>query len=372
MFLTIPNLAHYLMARGLATPASLVAGDFQVVEAGRRNRNFKVIRRQAPGLFVKQIRAFEAQAVSTLQREAACYQLASSRPEFAPLANLMPHLIDYDPGRFALTLELLPDAENLTEFHRRTKSHPLEIGQMLGRGLGAYHSDVGRLFSAATDLSMFPRQVPWILSLHLHADLMRGQLSAGNVQLVEIVRRYPEFQQRLDRVRAGWHYDSLIHGDIKWDNCLVFRSPSGALDFRIVDWELADFGDALWDVGAVLQTYVAAWVCALPFQAPSSPEQAVAQAPFPLSDIQAVLRAFWQAYVAARGFAPAQVNGLLERCVAYAAARMVQTAFELLYSMNQLAHHAVLLLQMSLNILNDPVKAQAEVFGLATPSTSHG
>ena len=66
MFLTAYNLPHYLMSKGLISAQSVVDGDFVLAEAGRRNRNFKVMRRQQPGLFVKQIKSMEAQAITTI------------------------------------------------------------------------------------------------------------------------------------------------------------------------------------------------------------------------------------------------------------------------------------------------------------------
>ena len=102
MYLTASNVVHYLLGRELITSDSVVDGDFVVAEAGRRNRNYKVIRRENPGLFIKQIAASQTQAVMTLQREAMCYELARSAPSFATLAALTPALVDYDAGRHVL------------------------------------------------------------------------------------------------------------------------------------------------------------------------------------------------------------------------------------------------------------------------------
>ena len=373
MYLTATNLVHYLLERGLATPDSVVDGDFIVAEVGRRNRNFKVIRKDHPSYFIKQIKTSEQQAIATLYREAACYQLARSDEKFAPLAELMPTFVEYDPRRYLLIVELLPEGENLTEYHRRLGAFPEEVGAMLGRGLGAYHSEVGRMFGSQTDVSMFPRQVPWILSLHQGSDAMFQQLSGGNTQLVSILRQNPAFQQQLNALREEWTYDSLLHGDMKWDNCLVFRKngqslpPEGEehpLNFRIVDWELADFGDASWDVGAVFQAYLAFWILSMPVQAGVAPGQYVEQAVYPLEAMQPAMRAFWTTYAEVRGLENQDVRTALERCVRYGAARMVQTVFEYMYMSPQLSTNAVSLLQVSLNILQNPKEAIAELIGL--------
>lgn len=366
MYLTATNLVHYLLARRLVTPASIVDGDFMVAEVGRRNRNYKVIRQENPGLFIKQIKTHDQQAMMTLHREAACYRLAGSDEKYAPLAELMPRFVDYDAARHLLTVELLPQGENLTEYHRRMNAFPEAVGRMLGRGLGAYHSEVGRMFTDEPDLAIFPRQVPWVLSLHQSSDAMLQSLSAGNTQLVGILRQQPAFQQQLDALREDWRFDSLLHGDMKWDNCIVFHKDEDTLDFRIVDWELADFGDASWDVGAVFQAYLAFWILSMPIMPGTAPAQYIDQAAYPLEAMQPAIRAFWQEYVAVRGLAADDeaARQLLERCMRHCAARMVQTVFEYMYASPQLSGNAVMLLQVSLNILQSPREAIAELLGL--------
>ena len=45
MLLTSTNIVHYLLERGLVSAEQVVDGDYMVVEAPRRNRNFKVMKR---------------------------------------------------------------------------------------------------------------------------------------------------------------------------------------------------------------------------------------------------------------------------------------------------------------------------------------
>src|SRR5215831_10150500 len=121
MILTRYNLADYLLERGLLSFESIVDGDLMVVEAARRNRNFKVIRKNQPGYFVKQIKEWEPQSIATLQCEATCYWLAQNDPRLSAtdLVQLMPRYYFYDASRHALVTELLPEGENLSEYHRR-------------------------------------------------------------------------------------------------------------------------------------------------------------------------------------------------------------------------------------------------------------
>lgn len=374
MIITADNIAHYLLSRGLLTFDSVVDGDLMVVEATSRNRNFKVIRREQPGYFVKQVKTFEAQAIQTLGCEAACYWLSKNDPDFAPLAALMPRFYDHDPARHALVIELLTECGSLSEYHRRLGSFPVEVGVQLGRILGTYQREMCERLRDGAKSNVFARRVPWILSLHqLNANLF-GQLSAANTQVLDIIQRYPDFQQTLDGLRSLWRFDSLIHGDIKWDNLIVSGGEvagdggdargGGEIKLHLVDWELADFGDACWDAGAVFQSYLSFWVFSMPAVAGLPAEQLVQSAQYPVEKMQPAVHAFWRTYVQTRGLSDAEAREALERSVSYGAARMIQTAYEYMFYAPQITASALYLLQLSLNILKSPKEAIVSLLAL--------
>ncbi|HVY70032.1 MAG TPA: phosphotransferase [Verrucomicrobiae bacterium] len=364
MFLTVSNLAHYLIGSGRISSESVVSGDFLAMEAGRRNRNYKVMRQKGPGLFIKQVSSPDPQAITTLQREAVCYQIVSSNPALARLAALTPKYVAYDPKRHVLIVELLPGEESLNAHHKRLGEFPVELGRTLGRSLGACHSEAGRLFLDQAPPAVLPRQTPWILSFHSSNPASIGSLSGGNQQLWSLLRQFPDFTRHLEELRAGWCHNALIHGDIKWDNCLVYQGPDGKPAFRIVDWELADFGDADWDAGAMLQAYLVYWMLSLPQQTGTFPEEWIRKSPVQLEAMHPSIQAFWKSYVGARGLDPSAARTALRRCVQYCAARMVQTAYEHLAFSPQASGSGILLLQTSLNLLRDPEGATRELFGL--------
>jgi hypothetical protein len=375
MIITKETIAHYLLGRGLLSFDSVVDGDLLVVEATSRNRNFKVIRSSDPGYFVKQVKTFEPQAVETLRYETACYWLSQNDPDFEPLAALMPKFYDSDPARHALVVELLPEGGSLSDYHRQLGSFPVEVGIQLGRILGTYQREMGRRLRDGAKSNSFARRVPWILSLHQLNQNLFGQLSAANTQVLNIVQSYPDFQQTLDRMSAGWRFDSLIHGDIKWDNLHVIVDAAnageggevktdGEMKLRLIDWELADFGDACWDAGAVFQSYLSFWVFSMPAVAGVPAEQLVSAAQFPVEKMQPAIRAFWKTYVETRGLNHEEARDALERSVVYGAARMIQTAYEYMFHAPQITTSALYLLQLSLNILKSPREATASLLAL--------
>lgn len=364
MFLSASNLADYLIERGLVDPGSVVDGDWMVFESSRRNRNFKVLRQRHPGLFVKQIQQWEPQAIATLQSEAKCYWLTLNNPAFAPLAPLLPRYFDFDPARYVLVLGLLKDGEDLAEHHRRLDAFPPVSAAQLAHALAAYH----RIAPDSSNDSNgggagFAKKIPWILSVDQFTASSFSAMSGGNSQMIGIVQQYPDFQRSLQALRSDWRYESLIHGDLKWDNCVV-ENGKEAPSIKIVDWELADWGDACWDVGAILQAYLSFWVFSMPAAEEVPTTDLVKRAQHPVESMQPALRAFWKGYVEARGIERQDAAVMLERSVRCGAARMIQTAYEYMYYSAAVSANILCLLQVSLNILSRPEEAIRELLGL--------
>jgi hypothetical protein len=359
MHLNVANVAHFLICRGQLSPDSIVAGDLVVLDASRRNRNFKIIRNGGPSLFVKQMREGQPDAMTTLRREAACYERARDDPA---LNRLMPRLITYDQARHLLIVELLTDAESLADRHARERTFPVETGRMLGEALGLYHAQAGGIVENETLRPLFGRQIPVVLNWQGGGYAALGQYGGVGPALSAIVQQHPEFQTCSTRSGAEWRFDSLIHGDMKWDNVLVFPTGGGDLDFRIVDWEMADLGDADWDVGAILQSFLTVWILSMPIASGLPPERYVAMAAQPIELMRPVLQAFWKAYAATRGFAEAERGRALERSMRFAAG-LVWSVFEQRLYMTQLDPAGLALLQVSLNILKNPAQAVVDLLG---------
>ena len=170
MHLTAANLVHFLMGHGLLGASEVVAGKVAIIDASRRNRNFKFVRNDGTGLFVKQMRDMQTDAMVTLKREAACYELAR---DDASLSRLMPRLVRYDESRHVIVVDLLPEAESLLNYHARHRTFPIEIGRMLGEGLGLYHTGAGALIENEKLKQLLARQVPLILNLRQYVPSLR-------------------------------------------------------------------------------------------------------------------------------------------------------------------------------------------------------
>lgn len=366
MILSRFNVVHYLIEQGLVSLESVVEGDLMVADTSRRNRNFKIIRRNSQGYFVKQIQNWDPPTVATLASEATCYRLARSGDEFAALADLAPRDFLYDPQRHVLVTGLLNGGESLADYYRRLNAFPVEPARLLGAYFGRLHRDDSAPPAQHPELAAFRRQPAWILFAHQQSAQLFSALSAANAQLLNIVQSYPEFQRTLDELRQEWRADRLMHGDIKWDNCVVYpaQSGDGTLALKVVDWELADIGDARWDVGALLQAYIAFWVFSMRISGEMLPAQYADTAQYPIERMQPSIRAFWESYVGTRGLDRVAAEQLLTASMKFGAARMIQSAYEAMQFSAQISPHALCLLQVSFNILREPREAVIHLLGL--------
>jgi hypothetical protein len=347
----------------MISTASIVGGDLTVVDASRRNRNFKIIRKQGPSYLLKQGVGQDGKA--TVAHESTVYQFLGATPEYVCLQPYLPRYYGYDQYERILILELLSDAQDFREYHRRARYFSTTSAAALGLALGKLH----RLTSTAirrNQVGGFFGRVPWALSVHRPVLRLFRDISSANLELIRIIQNVAEFPQMLDELRASWRVDSFIHHDIKWDNCLVF-APSNSkrrTGLKIVDWEFADLGDSCWDAGAVFSNYLSFWLFSIPVAGEEPPDRFLELAKYPLEKMQPAIRAYWRAYVQGMGLDAAQTEEWLVRAVKYAAARLVQTGFEQMQHATRLTGNLICLLQLSLNIMQRPREAIAHLLGI--------
>ena len=338
MVLTPSNLVHLLVEREFVTAESVVDGRFVACESSRRQRSYKVVRRGLPGYFVKQVKRWDDDRTSAIEREADCYRLARDDPEFAALAAILPQCYAYDPDLDLLIAELL-DGVDLRRLYQHDVCPELDI--LLAETLASYHRELrgpvsGRLRGE------FRETLPGAFTMHRRGDAPFLETSEGQRELVKMMGAERELGEAVDRLAQLWRAETLIHGDMKWTNCLMVGGANPCL--KIVDWEMSDFGDPLWDAGALLQEY---FRCGLEIGNWESAGSA--------ADMRLAARRFWDSYEAAVG---AHVD--LGKAFGFGAVRLLQSAWENLQSSDTLTAASVQMVQAAANILDDPARAAGE------------
>jgi len=236
-----------------------------------------------------------------------------------------------------------------------------DLAFLLGRTLGQIHSQASAMAADPAMRPLFTVQLPWPMMLDQTGLAFLDNMGAIGPALSAAIRQMPNLTGQLSELRLAWQYDSLIHGDMKWDNCMIKEKPGEEPQLTIVDWELIDIGDGAWDVAAILKEYI--MVASVNVHQRNS--AAATNTPLPrainLHELQPSIKAFWNAYVEARRIP--DTSAYLDRAVRMTGARMVIGVLEYLFNSKELGTLGTMMLQTSLNVLESPHIARSQLFG---------
>ncbi len=366
--LTESELIELLQRHALLTPAEVLDGDFEITRVDRRNQNYRVESTGARGLFIKQ--GSEAGALGSMAQEAAVYELLAEPAIDERAGKYLTRYLGHDPGARVLMLEALPGAEDLRAYHLRTGRFPDRLASELGTVLATLHRATQCLADRAPAACSVGLVRPWVCGLPSPELELLREASAINLQVVRLLQKEPVFGREFAQLLSEWRTESLIHGDVKLDNCLTYRArpKSGTRGLKLVDWEFAGVGDPRWDVASVFSSYLALWVFSIPMPRPERPDLLAGEAQFPLATIKSTLRSFFDSYVTSAALNPATVPAWLRTAVRMAGARLVQTAYEYAAGASELFAPILTLLQLALNVLKHPERAAADLLRIRVAS----
>jgi hypothetical protein len=365
MFLTATNLFAYLNDLGIASCENVIEEDFLVVELGRRNRNFLVLRSKSTSLFVKQVPLMHPETIYSFVREAACMRLAREVSQKPVLNALCPSLRFYDDTRHVLIYDMLRDAETLAFAVAREPASIPALMHQLARTIAAVHLETSAHGSLVEIGPAMSGVAPWVLSIGENAESVMPNMSPAQRDLVQNIRQSRTLYYGLAALNVSWQRKCLVHGDLKWDNIMLLPTESGR-ELRLIDWELADVGEPLWDLAQITVGLLQYWLLNVPGdridESFSSP---LPSASVDLSSLGVVFRDMWAAYFAgATGLHPDRNAGyaLTARLVG---ARLVLLAFELVPKVQAITAHCRLAMRLAEYFFIDPAGAAHSLLGIS-------
>lgn len=329
---------------------ALPARGLRVVDVSRRNRVFVVTGHGTAGYVVKQP---DARDHDLLAHEASVLrQVVAAEPR---LARFVPTPVLHDPTRRVLVCELMGDALDLATYHDRGRFPPT-----LARAVG---SALARLHDVSPEaLDGLPaRRDPAPPRNPAPLELVLG-MSDASVRLLGVLQQSSELCDRLAELEGSEKASAVIHGDMRPSNSVAYPRPGSRRRTRIalVDWENARGGDPHVDLGAVLGEYLQTWLWSMWLLDGRDLALTARHARHPLRNMQPAIRAFWLAYADKRTARPPSMR----RAVEFAAAHVVDVAFERAQSQSSLDPRSGLALQLSLNLLRRPAEAAGQLLGL--------
>jgi Ser/Thr protein kinase RdoA (MazF antagonist) len=351
------DVLSYLIERRHFSESEVANKSIKITNIAQRNHNFLITDDDHSGFFLKQGSA--EHNTGTVSNEAAMYRLLRSIAG-KQLARFLPTLVDYDEDRLMLTLEALPCLEDLQRYHVDRNRFPKTIGRWMGQALGRLHSD-----TTGISTENVPHAHPSVLKIHRPPiDILRGISNVG-LQLLQLVQN-TNLGTHFERITANWRNESIIHCDVKMSNFAVYREhPLGRFrGLKLIDWEFAGIGDPRWDVGSVFSSYLHLWLSSVPVTNQAAPDELMHLAKFQLPRIQTMLKAFWASYCDTRQIAEGEREESLVVATECAAARLVQTAYEIAKGQNEMKTEIVTLTQTGLNIFERPEQAITDLLGI--------
>ena len=352
--LNLKSVVPYLLDNGLLDARTVVRHSVRVQEYSRRNLNYLVLIDDS-GYFVKQGLGAKRYTVGT---EALAYSFLAG---LGSLRRYLVPLLHFDPDRAIEVFDLVPSATSFRNHYMRTGRFQLLFAKHVGRAL----ADLHRRPAAAvpTALNQGPAEC---LSLHRPPALILDNTSRAGLKVVSMMQSASGLGEALDSAASDWRSEALIHCDMRWDNCLVFP-PVGATRrtrLKLIDWELARWGDPAWDLGSVFAEYLGAWLTSIPTSAEQPPDQVLDLAKVPIERVHTQVNVLWKAYRAVGDIASDESPELRRRATRFAGARLIQSSFERADRSSRPSVSSVVLLQAGYNMLVRPLEASTHLLGL--------
>jgi tRNA A-37 threonylcarbamoyl transferase component Bud32 len=233
------GLLRYLASAGVVDPAAVGDPTVRVTDLSRSHLVISVRFGDGRQLIVKRARPRPQEVVGNLRRELVAYHLATDIPG---LAAAMPVCLHADPVLQVLVMRGVTPGTTL-----RDQVHP-------GRALPASGARLGQLVagwhrgSRGLTPPTLPAERPWVLDI-LTPGCWRPPVTDALLVYGRIRR---ELRHHFAGLADVLEPSCLVHGDLKWDNCLV----EGSDGVRVIDWEMAAVGDPAWDVAGILQDHL--------------------------------------------------------------------------------------------------------------------
>lgn len=357
MRLTKKNITHYLLDKGFLDGSSFISGDYVLTQSMSRNCIFRIQQEKTNGLFVKQLLNQDVTNSYLMQKDATSHYLIHQSDLYKETSSHIPQYYGYDPQHNVLVTEYFSNTKNIHEVTYQEKKLSKDYAEKMASILSSFHFDITQKIKENTSLQFFNKQLPWILNM---GNLQNSDPSGINNTVILEIHKHPNLVKKIEAVASQWVTNSLIHGDIKWMNFIVLPNDK---EIKLVDWEIADLGDPMWDVAGVFQSYFSSWVLSFNNQNTQQHEKMSGTEFLTLEAILSVVKIFWDTYTKKQKFSSTEKNEKLLKTLSYMSIRMVQTAFENNMSQTQLLPNSVRIIQFCDNILDD-TKAIAKQWNL--------
>jgi thiamine kinase-like enzyme len=245
MYLNPKNIAFYLFEKGVISWEESLAGVLSYIEAGSRSFGFKVEMTCGKHFFIKQIKNNYDGMSRLLETEALVLQsdTFTDKPTF--------YLHDKRHG--ILISSLVNDAQNVGEFVKK-EGFSVSIATQLGQILKRFHqAKFTQIYADESNKKQPP--LVFYLGSATGRNWIKQRKERYTIQLVEQISLYSSLTKSIEKIYKDWKNEHLIHGDMKFENCLI-QSLDNNQTIQLIDFEEVMLGNPLWDVAGIVQSAI--------------------------------------------------------------------------------------------------------------------
>lgn len=359
------NIVSYLVNKDIVSKKSIVESDLKIISHLSKNCNFQIITKKGKSFMVKQPFFSDLQH-SLLSNEAEIYSLVKKK--FPNLEFIFPNVIEFDKEQQILITELLPRAKTLYEYiHKQSKKDEcVKLFRLLGQFIATYHKMINIATLGSQSLFNHTLTLPED-NLCRPSSQLFTDLTMGGIELIKIIQKN-NLCDMFNEARNNWSVECLINLDMKLQNVLIYSNKLNASNLpkvKLVDWEYGVLGDPMWDLGCIFNDFICYWLFSLDLSRNKPSSDIISLSKRPLTEMQSYIRATWQGYIETLNIENTNIEKkLLMKAILYCSTRLINSAYELQYSLPYLSKTTVSLLQMSVNIFKDQKQASIYVLGI--------
>ncbi|WP_217209176.1 phosphotransferase family protein [Streptomyces sp. AC550_RSS872] len=163
----------------------------------------------------------------------------------------LPRLLAGGPETRVIALDVVRDCDPLSDLIRGRQ--PVDTGHLVRLAAvfaGLHRTPIAEAYAEYPEWLLWP-PVPKTTDLSPY-EYAHGCGMEFDVYIRTMQDLAPDFRELHD----DWRPDSLVHFDMRDDNILIARDPDSPLPLRIIDWELAGFGDPRYDIGYLVGQFM--------------------------------------------------------------------------------------------------------------------
>lgn len=359
------NALAYGLRNKLCDVKSIIDSDVKIIDFSRKNRNIKLNRKRGTSYFLKQPDINSMHDISRIRKEARLYKIINRDSNFLQLRSILPSFYMFDQKNNILVTESLTAYKSFYDYCKNfhPTEFPFEPFLNLGRSIASYHKLLQSHF-VNKKFNFVSRMAPPNIVVVRPTPSLLSILSAANLDLIRIIQHDPELVKEIEKVYFNWDRHTIINGDLKWDNVLLYkRDDLNQFDIKIIDWELIEFGDPAWDIAGILHDFLIIWINSLNITGIKKHDLDISMY-YPLDKMKKAMRNFWRGYLQGMEINARAANTLLLKSARYCAARLVQKTYEMHANSSSLSNKGLYIIQLSRNIFKNTENSVIHLFGI--------